>query len=121
MADTERGWRHTVSTAGGQRGRWMAMSEAEAAVSEMRPGAAAPTSPRVSAAAAPRRLVIVSNRVGPIGHDKPSQGGLAVAVRAALERAGGLWFGFSGSVSERPSETPKLVTDGPITAATLDL
>jgi trehalose 6-phosphate synthase len=99
----------------------MAMSEAEAAVSEMRPGAAAPTSPRVSAAAAPRRLVIVSNRVGPIGRDKPSQGGLAVAVRAALERAGGLWFGFSGSVSERPSEVPKLVSDGAITAATLDL
>ncbi len=99
----------------------MEISEADAAVGEVRPGAASTASPRVSAAAASRRLVIVSNRVGPIGHDKPSQGGLAVAVRAALERAGGLWFGFSGSVSERPSETPKLVSDGPITAATLDL
>ena len=99
----------------------MAMSEADAALGETRPGAAATTTARVSSAAAPRRLVIVSNRVGPIEHDKPSQGGLAVAVRAALERAGGLWFGFSGSVSERPSEAPKLVSDGPITAATLDL
>src|SRR5439155_1574277 len=43
------------------------------------------------------------------------------ARRAALERGGGLWFGFSGSVSERTSEAPKLVSDGPITAATLDL
>jgi len=99
----------------------MEMSEADAAVGETRPGARATASPRISVAAAPRRLVVVSNRVGPIGHDKPSQGGLAVAVRAALERAGGLWFGFSGSVSERPSAAPKLVSDGPITAATLDL
>ena len=99
----------------------MEVSEADAPVGETRPGAAASATRRISAAAAPRRLVIVSNRVGPIGHDKPSQGGLAVAVRAALERAGGLWFGFSGSVSERPSEVPKLVSDGPITAATLDL
>src|SRR6202043_2139187 len=111
----------TVSTAGGQRGRRMAMSEVDVAVGQVRPGAAATRSPRVAAPAAPRRLVLVSNRVGPIGRDKPSQGGLAVAVRAALERAGGLWFGFSGSVSERPSEAPKLVSDGPITAATLDL
>jgi trehalose 6-phosphate synthase len=99
----------------------MAMSEVDVAVGQVRPGAAATRSPRVAAPAAPRRLVIVSNRVGPIGRDKPSQGGLAVAVRAALERAGGLWFGFSGSVSERPGEMPKLVSDGPITAATLDL
>jgi trehalose 6-phosphate synthase len=99
----------------------MQMSEADATVGERRPGGAATTINRVSPVAALRRLVIVSNRVGPIGHDKPSQGGLAVAVRAALERAGGLWFGFSGTVSERPSEVPKLVSDGVITAATLDL
>ena len=43
--------------------------------------------------AAPRRLVVVSNRVGPIGRDKAAQGGLAVAIRAALEHAGGIWFG----------------------------
>jgi trehalose 6-phosphate synthase len=38
-----------------------------------------------------------------------------------LERAGGLWFGYSGSISERLSETPKLTTDGNITAAVVDL
>ena len=55
--------------------------------------ASARGSPRAAAKAAPRRLVVVSNRVGPIGRDKAAQGGLAVALRAALERAGGLWFG----------------------------
>ena len=68
-----------------------------------------------------RRLVVVSNRVGPITAGKASEGGLAVALRAALESSGGLWFGYSGSVSERPSEVPKIETAGKITAATLDL
>src|SRR5438067_1634391 len=83
--------------------------------------ASARGSPRAAAKAAPRRLVVVSNRVGPIGRDKAAQGGLAVALRAALERAGGLWFGYSGSISERPSETPKLTIDRNITAAVVDL
>src|SRR3984893_2802325 len=99
----------------------MSIKEADTAISEVDAGASAVTTPRVSAAAAPRRLVIVSNRVGPIGHDKPGQGGLAIAIRAALERNGGIWFGYSGSISERPSGTPKLTTDGNITAALLDL
>src|SRR3954452_6438732 len=68
-----------------------------------------------------RRLVVVSNRVGPIASGKASEGGLAVALRAALETRGGLWFGYSGSVSDQPSETPKIETAGNITAATLDL
>jgi trehalose 6-phosphate synthase len=68
-----------------------------------------------------RRLVAVSNRVGPIEAGKASQGGLAVAIRAALEETGGLWFGFSGNITERPSGEPKLATSGRVTAATLDL
>jgi len=68
-----------------------------------------------------RRLVVVSNRVGPIAPGKISQGGLAVALLGALERNGGLWFGFSGSVSEQPSEMPTLENAGNITCATLDL
>ena len=68
-----------------------------------------------------RRLVAVSNRVGPIEAGKASQGGLAVAIRAALEETGGLWFGFSGNVTERPSGEPKLAGSGGVTAATLDL
>jgi trehalose 6-phosphate synthase len=76
---------------------------------------------RAAAAKSARRLVVVSNRVGPIGRDKPAQGGLAVALRAALEDAGGIWFGYSGSISERPNETPKLTSDGNLTAAVVDL
>jgi trehalose 6-phosphate synthase len=94
---------------------------ASAAVDEADSRRSPASTPRVVANPVPRRLVVVSNRVGPIGRDKPAQGGLAVALRAALERAGGLWFGYSGSISERPSETPKLTTDGNITAAVVDL
>src|SRR5690349_1696580 len=68
-----------------------------------------------------RRLVVVSNRVGPIAAGKASEGGLAVALRAALESSGGLWFGYSGSISDSPQEAPKIETAGNITAATLDL
>ena len=87
--------------------------------------AATPPPPRrawlPAPAAAARRLVVVSNRVGPIGRDKAAQGGLAVALRAALEHAGGIWFGYSGSISEKPSHTPKLTVDCNVTAALLDL
>jgi len=68
-----------------------------------------------------RRLVIVSNRVGPVEAGKASEGGLAVALRAALEQSGGIWFGFSGTVSKQPTETPHQTTVGNITWATLDL
>jgi trehalose 6-phosphate synthase len=68
-----------------------------------------------------RRLVVVSNRVGPIAPGKVSHGGLAVALRAALESTGGLWFGFSGSVTERPSENPKIEKVDNVSMATLDL
>src|SRR5438105_3763965 len=78
-------------------------------------------SPRAAAKAAPRRLVVVSNRVGPIGRDKAAQGGLAVALRAALEHAGGIWFGYSGSISEKPNQTPKLTSDRNVIAAVVDL
>jgi trehalose 6-phosphate synthase len=42
-------------------------------------------------------------------------------LRAALENQGGLWFGYSGSVSDQPNEIAKIETSGHITAATLDL
>lgn len=67
------------------------------------------------------RLVVVSNRVGPIAPGKAGEGGLVVALRAALQRAGGLWFGYSGTVAEQPSDIPKLENAGNVTAAVLDL
>jgi trehalose 6-phosphate synthase len=43
------------------------------------------------------RLVVVSNRVSiPSGDGTNRAGGLEVAIRPALERNGGVWFGWSG-------------------------
>ena len=68
-----------------------------------------------------RRLVVVSNRVSQSAVAKPDSGGLAVAIRAALQRSGGIWFGWSGEVREAAAAEPGMVTDGPLTFATLDL
>ena len=69
------------------------------------------------------RLVVVSNRVG--DPRKPAAGGLAVAVGESLASgAGGLWFGWSGQISEEaaPGEG-ELHTQhaGRSTLATVDL
>jgi trehalose 6-phosphate synthase len=43
------------------------------------------------------RIVVVSNRVSVPGGDSAKRaGGLEVALRPALERNGGVWFGWSG-------------------------
>ena len=51
------------------------------------------------------RLVVISNRVA--DPRKPAAGGLAVALGEALNKTGGLWFGWSGTVTEdgAPGET----------------
>jgi trehalose 6-phosphate synthase len=43
------------------------------------------------------RLVMVSNRVALPGESRA--GGLAIALKAAMEEVGGLWFGWSGRVA----------------------
>lgn len=51
------------------------------------------------------RLVVVSNRVAKSdGANKGSEGGLAVGVMAAMEKAGGVWFGWNGKVDNRSGE-----------------
>ena len=70
---------------------------------------------------ATRRLVVVSNRVTPMGGAKPDSGGLAMAIRSALQESGGMWFGWSGEVAEEPTDEPGIAVDGPLTFATLDL
>jgi len=46
------------------------------------------------------RLVVVSNRVSvPTGDGAKRAGGLEVALRPALQRNGGVWFGWSGKVA----------------------
>ncbi|SJZ79364.1 alpha,alpha-trehalose-phosphate synthase (UDP-forming) [Consotaella salsifontis] len=53
-----------------------------------------------------RRLVVVSNRVGPL-KDEGKAGGLAVGLADALRRRGGLWFGWSGETSEDGTDSPE--------------
>ena len=69
---------------------------------------------------ADRRLVIVSNRVA-ADSGNPDSGGLAVAIRAALENHGGMWFGWSGEVEDEAGNAPARVERGPLTYATLNL
>src|SRR5215831_14157596 len=68
-----------------------------------------------------RRLIVVSNRVSLTAGGKPDSGGLAVAIRAALQESGGIWFGWSGKVRQEPPTEPAIVAEGPLTFATLDL
>ncbi len=65
------------------------------------------------------RLVVVSNRVALPG--QPSSGGLAVALQAALEETGGLWFGWSGEIDPKRSGQLHERSHGDIDYVTLDL
>lgn len=67
------------------------------------------------------RLVIVSNRVS-LPKKGAQAGGLAVALRDALEHQGGLWFGWSGEVAESDRvPPPRIASHGRITTVTTDL
>ena len=70
------------------------------------------------------RLVVVSNRVAPIQEGEATAGGLAAGVLDALKQKGGLWFGWSGEVtdtSDPQHEHKPEHTVGPITLFTIDL
>ncbi|GGI80868.1 trehalose-6-phosphate synthase [Polymorphobacter multimanifer] len=66
------------------------------------------------------RLIVISNRVSAPTADKPgAQGGLAVALSAALREADGVWFGWSGETGE--TGEPNFQTFDGVTSATIDL
>lgn len=68
------------------------------------------------------RLVVVSNRVAPPdGDEKASAGGLAVALRDALQKHSGVWFGWSGAVAEAPDRVPRAIQRGRVTYRLMDL
>ncbi|OYX05394.1 MAG: trehalose-6-phosphate synthase, partial [Rhizobiales bacterium 32-66-8] len=68
------------------------------------------------------RLIVVSNRVAvPQPSGKAAAGGLAVAVNAALKERTGVWFGWSGRITEEPSDRPTVTTKGRIKYAVIDL
>lgn len=66
-----------------------------------------------------KRLVCVSNRISLPRRSAP--GGLAVGVLAALQRIGGVWFGWSGETSDEPRAEPELVVRDNVRYATVDL
>ena len=66
------------------------------------------------------RLVVMSNRV-PDRAAGAQAGGLAVALEALMHGRGGLWFGWSGRVSETASNTVTHRSDGEVAFATVDL
>jgi trehalose 6-phosphate synthase len=66
------------------------------------------------------RLIVISNRVqAPTPEETGAQGGLAVALTAALREHEGIWFGWSGEVGE--SHDPRFRTYAGVTSATIDL
>jgi len=67
------------------------------------------------------RLVVVSNRVAVPDAQSATAGGLAVALRDALQSCGGVWFGWSGKTAAQTAEQPTITEIGPVTYATLDL
>jgi trehalose 6-phosphate synthase len=64
------------------------------------------------------RTIIVSNRV-PVPSSGPQAGGLAVVLRDLLEQRGGVWFGWSGQISDGTTTTT--VQRGRVKYATIDL
>ena len=69
------------------------------------------------------RLIVISNRVSA---PKPrsaegAQGGLAVALLAALQESDGLWCGWSGEKTDRFSGEIHRQSHGGVTTATVDL
>lgn len=68
------------------------------------------------------RLVIISNRVSPpVGEGQANQGGLAVALSAALRETSGIWFGWSGNEIEQFSGQIHMQRSEGVITATVDL
>ncbi len=68
------------------------------------------------------RLIVVSNRVSPPAPEGgSSQGGLAMAISAALREYSGIWFGWSGNSTPAFTGQIAMQRDAGVTVATIDL
>ena len=68
------------------------------------------------------RLIVVSNRVTPPAPEGgSSQGGLAMAISAALREYSGIWFGWSGQSTPEFNGQISIQRAGGVTVATMDL
>lgn len=65
------------------------------------------------------RLVIVSNRTAVDPNSRA--GGLTIAMWDSLSARGGTWVGWSGLLKDYPSKKPKIVEEGAVSFALLDL
>lgn len=66
------------------------------------------------------RLVVVSNRVG-IPDGGARAGGLEVSIRPALKRRGGVWFGWSGKVTDGNPGPARTAERDNVSYVTIDL
>ena len=68
------------------------------------------------------RLIIISNRVTAATRaHSGAQGGLAVALSAALREMGGIWFGWSGETTDQFTGHINFQREDGVTTATVDL
>jgi trehalose 6-phosphate synthase len=68
------------------------------------------------------RLIVVSNRVTPPAPEgASSQGGLAMAISAALREYSGIWFGWSGNSTPTYTGQLSMQRVNGVTVATMDL
>lgn len=68
------------------------------------------------------RLIVISNRVtAPRESHSGAQGGLAVALQAAIREFGGIWFGWSGDTVEAFTGHINFQRAQGVTTATVDL
>ncbi len=68
------------------------------------------------------RLVIISNRVSvPTADNGGAQGGLAIALSAALRESSGIWFGWSGEETAQFSGHINFQRHNGVATATIDL
>ena len=70
---------------------------------------------------ADRRLIIVSNRVAMPRKKGAAAGGLAVGILAALKDQGGMWFGWSGKLTEKSDSDVEIVRKDNVEYATIAL
>jgi trehalose 6-phosphate synthase len=66
-------------------------------------------------------LIVVSNRVAMGSPDEPAAGGVAGALHAALDRAGGTWIGWSGRTAEEGEERVRSLVEEGISYRLIDL
>ena len=68
------------------------------------------------------RLIIVSNRVvAPEDADSSLADEMAATVKAALKNQNGMWFGWSGKMTDRPAIEPSTREINKVTYVQIDL